>query len=153
VVIDTSELSGRQLRERIFGAIEGEAEPEQLSLQLISFGYKYGLPLEADIVFDVRFMENPFYHADLRPLSGLTEPVRDFVLGQPVAKRFLEHAHGLFDDLIPAYIAEGKSRLTVAIGCTGGFHRSIAIAEEMAAHWRERGYGPVRVWHRELTRA
>ncbi len=153
VIIDTSDLSGRELRERIFGALELETEPDRMTLQLVSFGYKYGLPIEADIVFDVRFMENPYYDPELRPLSGLTEPVRRRVLGQPAAQRFLALADEFFEFAIPAYAAEGKTRLTVAIGCTGGYHRSIVIAEELKRRWMERGYGTVSVWHRELERA
>jgi UPF0042 nucleotide-binding protein len=152
-IIDTSDLSGRELRERIFGALQLETEPERIALQLVSFGYKYGLPIEADIVLDVRFMENPYYHADLRALSGLTEPVRTFVLAQPAAARFLELTDAFFEFAIPAYVAEGKTRLTVAIGCTGGYHRSIVIAEELRRRWLERGYGSVSVWHRELERS
>jgi UPF0042 nucleotide-binding protein len=152
VVIDTSELSSRQLKERIFAALRPYEEAERMSLQIISFGYKYGVPLESDVVFDVRFMDNPFYEADLRALSGLTEPVRRFVLEQPLAKRFLDIVTDFFEFAIPAYIAEGKTRLTVAIGCTGGYHRSITIAEELARRWRERNLGPVSVWHRELER-
>ena len=153
VVIDTSDLSSRQLRERIFAVLGPEVEAEGMSLQLISFGYKHGVPLEADVVFDVRFMDNPFYQSDLRPLSGLTAPVRDYVLAQPAARRFLDLADEFFDFAIPAYVSEGKNRLTVGIGCTGGYHRSIAISEELARRSRERGYGPVSVWHRELQRA
>jgi UPF0042 nucleotide-binding protein len=153
VIIDTSDLSGRELRERIFGALELDAEPDQLALQLVSFGYKYGLPIEADLVFDVRFMENPYYDPELRPLSGLTPPVREHVLAQPAAQRFLQIADEFFAFAIPAYVAEGKTRLTVAIGCTGGYHRSIVIAEELRRRWIERGYGAVSIWHRELERA
>ena len=153
VVIDTSDLSGRQLRERIFAVLEPDAESDRMALQLVTFGFKYGIPLEADLVIDVRFMENPFYRSELRPHSGLTQPVKDFVLGQPTAKKFLRFTSDFFEWAIPAYSAEGKNRLTVAIGCTGGFHRSIAIAEEIAAEWREKGYGSVNVWHRELERA
>ncbi|MBA2254718.1 MAG: RNase adapter RapZ [Chloroflexi bacterium] len=152
VVIDTSDLSGRQLRERIFAALQPDAAPDRLGIQLISFGFKHGVPLEADLVFDVRFMDNPFYHPDLRPLSGLTEAVRTFVLGQPVARTFLDFLEEFFDFAVPAYVQEGKTRLTVAIGCTGGFHRSIAISEALAAHFRQRDFGPVSVWHRELDR-
>jgi len=153
VIIDTSDLSGRQLRERIFAALGASEEPGRIALQLISFGFKYGVPLESDLVFDVRFMENPFYDPDLRPLSGLTEPVRAFVLAQPPAQRFLAFAHDFFGFAIPAYVAEGRNRLTVAIGCTGGYHRSITVAEELAADWRTRDFGPVSVWHRDLERA
>jgi RNase adapter protein RapZ len=120
---------------------------------VISFGYKYGVPLEADLVFDVRFMENPFYEPELRPLSGLTEPVRDYVLRQPLAERFLDLVGNFFDFAIPAYGAEGKKRLTIAVGCTGGYHRSVVVAESLAAAAREREFGPVSVWHRELERA
>jgi UPF0042 nucleotide-binding protein len=153
VLIDTSDLSGRQLRERIQHALRADGDHEGLALQLISFGYKHGVPLEADIVFDVRFLENPFYIEALRPHSGLEEPVRRFVLDQPVTQRFLSMTKDLFAFLLPAYQAEGKSRLTVALGCTGGYHRSVAISERMAADWRAAGYGPVDVWHRELDRS
>ncbi len=153
VIIDTSDMSSRELKERIFASLSLDAEQPGLALQLISFGYKYGVPIDADLVFDVRFMENPYYQQDLRPLSGLTEPVRAFVLGQPQARRFLEFADEFFAFAIPAYVAEGKSRLTVAVGCTGGYHRSIVIAEELCRRWSEAGYGPANVWHRELERA
>jgi UPF0042 nucleotide-binding protein len=152
IVLDTSALSLRELRERLFAQLTTAARSDQLSIQLISFGFKYGLPLESDLVFDVRFMENPFYIADLRPLSGLTEPVRTFVLSQPVAGRFMGFLTEFLDFTIPAYVAEGKTRLTIAIGCTGGFHRSIVIAEELAAWIRTRDDGPVAVFHRELER-
>jgi RNase adapter protein RapZ len=152
VIIDTSELSSRQLRERIYKALRSDVEPDRISLQLITFGYKHGIPLEADVVFDVRFMENPFYIPELRPHSGLTEPVRRFVLGQPVTKRFLEFTRDFFRFTVPAYRSEGKTRLTVGIGCTGGFHRSIAIAEAVADQLRAEDFGPVSVWHRELER-
>ncbi len=152
MVLDTSDLSLRELRERLFSGLSTATRSDQLGIQLISFGFKYGLPLEADLVFDVRFMENPFYIADLRPLSGLTEEVRAFVLAQPVAGRFLELLHDFLDFAIPAYVAEGKARLTIAIGCTGGFHRSIVMTEELAAWMRGRDVGPVAVFHRELER-
>jgi RNase adapter protein RapZ len=152
VIIDTTGLSGRQLRERIQAALTTEREPDQISMNMISFGFKYGVPLEADLVFDVRFMENPYYLPELRELSGLTDPVKHFVLDQPVTRRFVSFMHEFFEFAVPAYQLEGKTRLTVAIGCTGGFHRSIAIAEALAADLREQDYGPVSVWHRELQR-
>jgi UPF0042 nucleotide-binding protein len=152
VVLDTSDLSLRQLRERLFAALATDVRPDQLAFQLISFGFKHGVPLESDLVFDVRFMQNPYYVAELRPLSGLTDEVRAFVLGQPVAGRFLEFLSDFFAFAIPAYIAEGKTRLTIGIGCTGGYHRSIVIAEEIAAWLRARDHGPVAVFHRELDR-
>jgi len=153
VVLDTSDLSLRQLRERVFAALATDVSPDQLALQLISFGFKHGVPLESDLVFDVRFMQNPYYVAELRPHSGLTDEVRTFVLDQPVATRFLEFLQEFLAFAIPAYIAEGKTRLTIGIGCTGGYHRSIVVAEEMATWLREQDHGPVAVFHRELGRA
>ena len=153
IVLDTSDLSLRELRERLFAQLGTTAGPDQLAVQLISFGFKYGIPLEADLVFDVRFMQNPYYVADLRQLSGLTEAVREFVLAQPVAGRFLSFLQDFLEFAVPAYIGEGKTRLTIGIGCTGGYHRSIVISEELAAWLRERGFGPVAVFHRELERA
>ena len=152
VVLDTSELSLRQLRERLFAALATDVRADQLAFQLISFGFKHGVPLESDLVFDVRFMQNPYYVADLRPLSGLTEEVRAFVLDQPVAARFLSFLQDFLEFAIPAYINEGKTRLTIGIGCTGGYHRSIVIAEEVAAWLRGQDLGPVAVFHRELDR-
>jgi len=153
VVIDTSDLSLRELRERIFARLGDASDPDRLAIQLISFGFKYGVPLEADLVFDVRFMQNPYYIDELRQLSGLTEAVRDYVLGQPVARQFLDYLHEFLDFALPAYVGEGKTRLTIALGCTGGYHRSIALAEELARWLREQDYGPVAVFHRELERA
>jgi RNase adapter protein RapZ len=150
--IDTSELSFRQLRERLLAALETQPGPEQLALQVISFGFKYGVPLECDLVFDVRFMENPFYRPELRAHSGLEAPVRQFVLEQPITQRFLEHLDAFFALVVPAYLAEGKTRLTIGVGCTGGYHRSVAIGEALAEHLRRLELGPVSVWHRELER-
>ena len=152
VIIDTSELSQRQLRERITSALETSHGSDQVALQIISFGFKHGVPLEADLVFDVRFMENPFYVPELRSLTGLDEPVQKFVLAQPVTERFLSFLHDFYAFTVPAYQAEGKTRVTTAIGCTGGIHRSVAISEQVAADLRAQGLGPVRIWHRELER-
>jgi len=153
VVLDTSDLSLRELREKIFAHLGEREAVDRLAIQLISFGFKYGVPLEADLVFDVRFMQNPYYIEDLRQLSGLTEAVRTYVLGQPVTERFLEFLHEFLAFSIPAYVGEGKTRLTIAIGCTGGYHRSIAIAEALADWLREADFGAVSVFHRELDRA
>ena len=153
VVLDTSDLSLRELREKLFSHLSDLPEEGRLSIQLISFGFKHGVPLDADLVFDVRFMQNPFYIEELRQLSGLTEPVRTYVLGQPIAQEFLARLQDFLDLLVPAYIGEGKTRLTLGIGCTGGYHRSIVLAEALATWLRERDYGPVSVFHRELERA
>ncbi len=152
VIIDTSNLSLRQLRERLFAQLATPTRDDQLALQLISFGFKFGVPLEADLVFDVRFLTNPYYVPELRKHSGLTEPVRDYVLTQAAAARFLEFLYEFLEFTVPAYIAEGKTRLTIAIGCTGGYHRSIVLTEQLAAWLRERDLGPVAVFHRELDR-
>ncbi|MFI5199402.1 MAG: RNase adapter RapZ [Candidatus Limnocylindrales bacterium] len=153
VVVDTSDLSLRELREKIFAHLGERQAADRLAIQLISFGFKFGVPLEADLVFDVRFMQNPYYIEDLRQLSGLTEAVRKYVLGQPVTERFLGFLHDFLTFAIPAYVGEGKTRLTIAIGCTGGYHRSIAIAEALAEWLREADFGAVSVFHRELDRA
>ena len=153
VVIDTSDLSLRELREKIFTRIGDAPAADRLAIQLISFGFKYGVPLEADLVFDVRFMQNPYYIEELRQLSGLTEAVRDYVLGQPIAQEFLRYLKEFLKFALPAYIGEGKTRLTIALGCTGGYHRSIALSEALAVWLREQDFGPVAVFHRELERA
>lgn len=152
VVVDTSEYSLRELREHIFSRLWQAVAPDQLSIQLVSFGYKFGIPLEADLVLDVRFLQNPYYVPELRRLSGLTEGVRTYVLDQPLTRRFMATVHDLLELTIPAFVGEGKTRLTVAIGCTGGYHRSIVLAEELGRWLTERGYGPVSVFHRELER-
>jgi UPF0042 nucleotide-binding protein len=152
VIIDTSELSGRQLRERLYGALDLPEDGDTLVVQLISFGYKHGVPLEADMVFDVRFMENPFYIDALRPLNGLDSEVRDFVLSKPITERFVGRVTDLLDFVIPGFREEGRSRLTIGFGCTGGQHRSVAIAEEVGRRLREKEIGQVSVWHREMER-
>ena len=152
VILDTSDLALRELRERIFARLGDVQRSDRLAIQPISFGFKYGVPLEADLVLDVRFMKNPHYIEALRPNSGLTAEVREYVLGQPIAEKFLVALQDMLDLLVPAYIAEGKTRLTIAIGCTGGFHRSIVMSEELATWLRERDFGTVAVFHRELER-
>ncbi len=152
VVVDTSDLSLRELREKLFSRLGDLVNPDTIAIQLISFGFKFGVPLEADVMFDVRFLQNPYYVDELRKHSGLTDAVRAYVLEQPLAERFLKSLRELLDFAIPAYVAEGKTRLTIAIGCTGGYHRSIVLTEELAAWLRERGIGPVAVFHRELER-
>ncbi len=151
VVVDTTDLALRDLRERLFARL-GDIQPDQMTIQLISFGYKFGIPLEADLVFDTRFIQNPYYVPELREHSGLTQPVRDFVLAQPGADEYLGLIENLLEFGVPAFAAEGKSRLTIGIGCTGGRHRSIVMSEELARRLRERGHTPVEVFHRELER-
>ncbi len=152
VVLDTSDLSLRQLKEVIFANLEVAPSEDQFLFQLISFGFKYGVPLEADLVFDVRFMENPYYVDTLRHLSGLTPAVRDYVMTQPIARQFFDFLVKFLELTVPGFKSEGKTRLTIAIGCTGGYHRSIVVAEELRKWLEDRGFGTVAVYHRELDR-
>lgn len=151
LVIDTTNLNVHQLKAKLLGSFEDTVH-ERLQVAVESFGYKYGLPIDADIVMDVRFLPNPHWDETLRPLVGLDQPVRDHVLGFPNAQHFLEHLTALLESVLPQYNAEGKSYLTIAIGCTGGRHRSVAIAEELAARLRRSGQ-PVRTSHRDLSRS
>jgi UPF0042 nucleotide-binding protein len=122
-----------------------------LQIAVESFGYKHGLPIDADIVMDVRFLPNPHWEEALRPLTGHDPAVRDFVLERAQASDFLDRFEGLMLSLLPSYEVEGKSYLTVAVGCTGGRHRSVAVVEELASRLREHGYA-VRTGHRDLSR-
>ncbi len=151
VVIDTTDLNVHQLRARVLDLF-GSEEPEHgMQLSVLSFGYKHGLPLDVDLVFDCRFLPNPYWADQLRSLSGLDQPVRDFVLSQQLAGEFLGELGRLLWLLIPAYVQEGKAYLTVAVGCTGGRHRSVVIAEELGAMLREEGHR-VSVSHRDLDK-
>jgi UPF0042 nucleotide-binding protein len=153
VVVDTSNLNVHQLRARIeelFDSPDGDSAPGmQTTVQ--SFGYKHGLPLDVDLVFDCRFLPNPHWVDELRPLTGKNPDVRNYVLRFPETGEFLERLDGLMDLLLPAYVAEGKSYLTIAVGCTGGRHRSVVMAEEIAKLLRAKGFEP-RVKHRDIKR-
>ena len=151
LVIDTSELNVHQLRDRVLGVFAGTRRAGALTVSVVSFGFKHGLPLDADLLFDVRFLPNPHWVPDLRPQSGLDPPVRDYVLGQPLAVDFVGQIDALLGLLLPAYVVEGKAYLTIAIGCTGGRHRSVAIAEELARRIEAWGHVP-KVIHRDLER-
>jgi RNase adapter protein RapZ len=151
-VVDTTGLSIGQLKDRLFAIVPREPRADQLRIDIVTFGFKYGIPLEADLVLDVRFLTNPYWEPTLKPLSGLEEPVREFVLGQPAATRFLELVAELLELTAPAYRAEGKEQLRVALGCTGGYHRSIALAEALADRIRQIDGVEVNVFHRELGR-
>jgi UPF0042 nucleotide-binding protein len=150
VVVDTTDLNVHQLRDRLLDLFAREA---QLGLQtsVLSFGYKYGLPLDVDLVFDTRFLPNPHWVDELRPRTGLEGPVRDYVLGQPATLEFLAKLDDLLALLLPAFVREGKSYLSIAMGCTGGRHRSVVIAEELAKRMAARGFPPS-VQHRDIDR-
>jgi UPF0042 nucleotide-binding protein len=151
LVIDTSSLPVPALRASIEQAFGGETIA-QTSVTVESFGFKYGLPMDADMVMDVRFLPNPHWVDDLRPHSGQHPAVRDYVLGQPGAEKFLDTYHDLLDLVVEGYRREGKRYMTVAIGCTGGKHRSVAIAEALAARLQPNSRLSVRVLHRDLGR-
>jgi UPF0042 nucleotide-binding protein len=150
VVVDTTDLNVNQLRERLADLFSGD-DASAMQILVLSFGFKHGVPLDVDNVFDVRFLPNPHWVEAMRPLTGLDEPVRRYVLGQPAAKEFLERAGHLLSFLVPAYTREGRSYLTIAIGCTGGRHRSVVLAEEIATRLREMGFNPSAI-HRDVER-
>jgi UPF0042 nucleotide-binding protein len=154
LVLDTGELNVNQLRSRVMelfseSASAGNASGMQTSV--VSFGFKNGLPLDADLVFDCRFLPNPHWVEDLRPRSGLDAQVRDFVLSQPSTRSFLDRLTDLLELLLPGFVAEGKSYLTIAMGCTGGRHRSVVLAEELARILAGVGARPT-VFHRDVDR-
>jgi RNase adapter protein RapZ len=151
LLIDTGELNTNQLRTRVLEAFGDEGGGSSMRTSVVSFGYKYGLPLDVDVVFDCRFLPNPFWIAELRPFSGLDAPVRDYVLTQPETKEFLDKVDGLLTGIIPSFEREGKSYLTIALGCTGGRHRSVALAEALGERFA--GHGTrVSVFHRDVER-
>ena len=148
LLIDTSDLTVHQLKDRLVAAFAGDDAP-RMQIAIESFGYKNGLPLDADIVLDVRFLPNPHWEPELRPLTGHDAAVRDFVLGQPVTANFLADLERLLLGILPSYRSEGRNYLTIAIGCTGGRHRSVAIAEELVRRFAEHGVS-TRTGHRDV---
>jgi UPF0042 nucleotide-binding protein len=148
-IIDTSELTVHQLRNAIVQYAGQDPEFQRMRIGIISFGFKHGLPLEADLLIDVRFLPNPYFVSELRNLTGKDLQVRRFVKKWPETRDFLEKYFSLLDFLIPLYEKEGKSYLTIAIGCTGGHHRSVAIAEELSAHLKGLGRSVV-LTHRDI---
>ncbi|MEM8748180.1 MAG: RNase adapter RapZ [Actinomycetota bacterium] len=151
LVIDTTDLNVHQLKERIVAAFSTATDTWRLQVSIESFGFKHGLPLDADIVMDVRFLPNPHWQEDLRPLTGHDPKVRDHVLETAAGSDFVDRFDDLLAALLPQYESEGRSYLTVAIGCTGGRHRSVAVSEEIAARLRGRGVA-VRTNHRDVSR-
>lgn len=151
LVVDTSDLNVHQLRGRMLDHFGAEAPEAGMQTTITSFGYKHGLPLDTDLVIDCRFLPNPYWVDELRELTGRDEPVREYVMAQDVTATFLDELSSLLALLLPAYVHEGKSYLTVAFGCTGGRHRSVVIGEEVARRLREQGLEP-RVAHRDVDR-
>ncbi|WP_455138623.1 RNase adapter RapZ [Thermophilibacter sp.] len=152
LVIDTSQLRIADLRARLRRAFSELSDQQLMEVSVFSFGFKHGMPAEADLMIDVRFLPNPFYDPQMRPLTGRDRLVADFVLGNPVTEKFLDAWYRLLDVAMPGYVAEGKSHLSIAVGCTGGQHRSVAIAEATATYLERAGYH-VSISHRDLALA
>jgi len=150
-IIDTSEMNVHRLKEVVITSVKGGEGVLEMQVNLQSFGFRYGIPLESDLVMDVRFLPNPYFVAALRPFSGVDEGVRDYVLGQKETMVFLERFRDMLEFLLPGYRREGKSYLSVSIGCTGGRHRSVAIAEELYQYFRQRNVN-IKITHRDIEK-
>ncbi|WP_425806069.1 RNase adapter RapZ [Desulfitobacterium sp. Sab5] len=150
-IIDTSNMLSQQLRRKIIELYGEEQGLGQLAVSVISFGFKYGVPLDADLVIDVRFLPNPFYVEDLRPLTGEHLLVQKYIFDNPVAQEFMKRYLNLLEYILPYYVKEGKSHLVIGIGCTGGQHRSVAIAERVGSFLKEQHF-TASVKHRDASR-
>jgi RNase adapter protein RapZ len=150
LVIDTTGLTVHNLRHQLAHLFGPENPGDALQVSVSSFGFKHGVPIDADMILDVRFLPNPHWDENLRPFSGLDETVREFVLGQELSDEFLDRLDGLINLILPAYVQEGRSYFTIGIGCTGGRHRSVAMVEEVAKRLTNAGYHP-RVAHRDIN--
>lgn len=151
-IIDTSQMLTRELRSEILKIFVENKNYKNLYVTILSFGFKYGIPGDADLVFDVRFLPNPYYITELRPLSGNDAPVRDYVMDSPTAREFLDKLTDMVQFLIPNYVAEGKNQLVIAIGCTGGKHRSVTLANALYHTLeQEEGYG-LKIEHRDIEK-
>lgn len=152
-IITTTDLPTKKLRYEVLNLfLPHWKKMGELSISVTSFGFKYGVPLEADLVFDVRFLPNPFYVEELRPQTGLDAPVRDYVFACEQTAEFMEHLKGMVAFLLPQFVEEGKTALVIAVGCTGGHHRSVAVTHALAEYIRELGYEAGEN-HRDMTRA
>ena len=152
MIIDTSRLRTSALRAKLRAAFSELTDQQLMDVHVFSFGFKHGMPVEADLMIDVRFLPNPFYDPEMRRKTGLDNQVSDFVLNHPKTQEFLKAWYQLLDAVMPGYIAEGKPQLSIAIGCTGGQHRSVAIAEATARYLEQQHYH-VNISHRDLPRA
>jgi RNase adapter protein RapZ len=150
-IIDTSSLSSQQLRQQVAELYGEEQGPGRLAVSVISFGFKYGIPLDADLLIDVRFLPNPFYVEELRPLTGKDSKVQEYIFQNPVAQEFLDRYLTLLEYILPYYVKEGKRHLVVGVGCTGGQHRSVAIAERIGIFLNKNNYR-MSIKHRDAVR-
>lgn len=144
-IVNTTGLTLGKLQNKLRAIFSPGAESANIEVNVVSFGYKFGIPMDADLVFDVRFLPNPYYVDELRPLCGLDLPVSEFVFGYQQTRSFMEMLEGMLDYLIPLYLEEGKLSLNVAIGCTGGRHRSVAVAAALDAYLKARGISSVNI--------
>ncbi|MGE5579898.1 MAG: RNase adapter RapZ [Bacillota bacterium] len=151
IIVDTSNLSPAELRKQLVGVFTSKVKSQKLLVTIVTFGFKHGLPIDADLVFDVRFLPNPFYVPDLRPLSGLDSRVASYLSKSPITRSFFSRMSKFVDFLLPHYVEEGKSHLTIAVGCTGGRHRSVAIGEALRTHLESKEHTVV-VEHRDIER-
>ncbi|MCH5276095.1 MAG: RNase adapter RapZ [Lachnospiraceae bacterium] len=151
-IIDTSNLLTRELKEELNRIFVNNEEYNNLMITLLSFGFKYGIPTDADLVFDVRFLPNPFYLDELKSKTGNDKEVRDYVMQFPEAGVFLDKLSELLEFLIPGYVKEGKYQLVIAIGCTGGQHRSVTLVNELYARMKNRGSYGIKLFHREQNK-
>ena len=150
-VIDTTLMPAAKLRNELYGLFGDKSARGKLSVNVVSFGFKYGIPLEADLVFDVRFLPNPFYVPELKHKTGMDSEVYDYVFSFPQTKTFIDKLEGMLSFLLPLYAEEGKSTLVIAVGCTGGHHRSVSVARCIASYLTALGY-PAFENHRDITR-
>lgn len=151
IIIDTSNLSTSELRKQLVEVFSSSVKLQKLLVTLVTFGFKHGLPMDADLVFDVRFLPNPYYVADLKPLSGLDSRVSQYLFKSSLTKSFFSRMSKFVDFLLPHYVEEGKSHLTIAVGCTGGRHRSVALGEALRTHLEAKEHTVV-VEHRDIER-
>lgn len=151
VVIDTSGMNVRELRDKLLNVLPGAEGERATKISLLSFGYKYGHPLDADIIFDVRFLPNPYWVPELRDRKGTDKRVKEFVLERPEALEFVDRFKGLIEFILPDYLRERRPYLSIGIGCTGGRHRSVVIANELARRFKKEGQ-PVSVAHRDINK-
>ncbi|HHT17769.1 MAG TPA: RNase adapter RapZ [Papillibacter sp.] len=152
IIINTTNLTLGQLQRRLFSIFNAGGADKPMSVSVMSFGYKYGIPIEADLVFDVRFLPNPYYDAALRDKSGMDEPVSRYIFDSPLTGEFFPRLADLIAFLLPHYIEDGRRNITVCIGCTGGRHRSVAIAEALRSFLVEKGY-PAESLHRDIDKS
>ena len=151
-IIDTSNLLTRELKQELDKIFVQNKNFKNLVITVLSFGFKYGIPTDSDLVFDVRFLPNPYYYEELRKLSGNDKPVQDFVMGYEVSHRFLDKLIDMIQFLIPNYVLEGKNQLVISIGCTGGKHRSVTLANKLYERLRENTDYAVRIEHRDIEK-